>query len=289
MKTKYLAPAVLIIAALLGGCSSMPSNTTLLQQTRNDYVAAQSNPDVAKYAQLEMKQAGDALALANEAAKDNRDDQKIDELAYIAKQKISVAQEVAKRKSFESEVAKAAEARTLVRLNQRTNEANQARASAEQSKMETQIAQSETATERARADNLESQLVALSAIKTQRGMVITLQGVLFSTDQARLNANGMGTVQKIAYILEQNPQRNVLIEGFADSTGSAAYNKKLSKRRAATVRNALLELGVASERMSIRAYGESYPVASNDTAQSRQLNRRVEIVFSDASGKILPR
>jgi outer membrane protein OmpA-like peptidoglycan-associated protein len=132
-------------------------------------------------------------------------------------------------------------------------------------------------------------LAALSAVKTQRGMVITLDGVLFSTDQARLNANGMRTVKKIAVILEQNPQRNVLIEGFADSTGSASYNRKLSRRRAASVRNALLEQGVASERMTILAFGESYPVASNDTAENRQLNRRVEIIFSDASGNVLPR
>src|SRR3989339_272761 len=84
-------------------------------------------------------------------------------------------------------------------------------------------------------------------------------------------------------------QRNVLIEGFADSTGAADYNQGLSERRASAVRTALLDLGVARERIDMRGYGESFPVAANDSAASRQLNRRVEIVLSDNSGKIVAR
>jgi outer membrane protein OmpA-like peptidoglycan-associated protein len=90
-------------------------------------------------------------------------------------------------------------------------------------------------------------------------------------------------------VLQQNPQRKVLVEGFADSTGSAAHNQDLSERRANAVRGALQDLGVAAERIAVRGYGETYPVAANDTAQNRQLNRRVEIVLSDDSGKLMPR
>ena len=126
----------------------------------------------------------------------------------------------------------------------------------------------------------------LAAKKTARGMVITMGDVLFGTDLARLNAEGMRSAQKLADVLQQNPQRTVLVEGFTDSTGATAHNQALSERRAAAVQNALLELGVARERVAIRGFGESYPVAANDTAQNRQLNRRVEIVLSDNSGKI---
>lgn len=279
MKIFYFTPTLLAIAALVGACSSGPATTSLLDQTRSDYRMAQSNPNVASYAPLEMKQASDALAQANAAASHNESAEKIDKLAYLAKQKIALTQEVAKQKSAEAEVASAGKERNQIQLDQRTNEANQAKESAEQSRLAAQQAQARTA-------QLEAQLADLAAKKTERGMVITLGDVLFGTDLARLNSDGMRTAQKLANVLQQHPQRTVLVEGFTDSTGTAAHNQELSERRATAVRSALLELGVARERVAIRGYGESYPVAANDTAQNRQLNRRVEIILSDESGKI---
>lgn len=289
MKKTYIAPAMLAIATLVGACGSMPGSTSMLDEARSDYIEAQRNPNVTVYAQPELSQAGAALGEANEAAKHYHSNDKVDKLAYIAKQKIALTQEVAKQKSAEAEVANAGVERNRIRLHQRTNEANQARVSAEQSKLDAQIARSETADAQARTAQLEAQLADLSAKKTERGMVITLGDVLFGTDLARLNADGMRTAQKLALVLQQNPDRTVLIEGYADSTGSASHNQVLSARRATAVRNALLELGVASERISTRGYGESYPVAANDTAQNRQLNRRVEIILSSPGGKVLPR
>ena len=252
-------------------------------------LAAQSNPNVAVYAPLEMKQAGEALGKADQAASNHRSDEKIDKLAYIAKQKIALTQEVAKQKAAEADVANAGEERNRLRLHQRPKEANQARVDAQQAQLNAQIAQGETAEARARTAQLEAQLAELNAKKTDRGMVITLGDVLFGTDLARLNPNGMQTAQKLADILLQHPQRTVLIEGFTDSTGSASHNQALSERRATAVRNALQERAIARERITIKGYGESYPAAANDTAQNRQLNRRVEIVLSDADGKVLPR
>jgi len=80
-----------------------------------------------------------------------------------------------------------------------------------------------------------------------------------------------------------------LVEGYTDSTGSDSLNQELSDRRANTVRTALLDMGSSSDRVTARGYGEAYPVASNDTAASRQLNRRVEIILSDDKGNIAPR
>lgn len=296
MKKTYFTPALLTIAALVGACSSMPKTTSLLDQARGDYVVAQNNPKVASYAPLEMKQASDALEQANAAANHSDSAEKIDKLAYLAKQKIALTQEVAKQKSAEAEIASAGKERDQIRLEQRTNEADQAKMNAAQSKMnadqsrlEAQVAQGQTQEAQAHAAQLEAQLADLAAKKTERGMVITLGDVLFGTDMARLNPDGMRTAQKLAAILQQNPQRTVLIEGFTDSTGSAAHNQQLSERRAAAVRNALQEMGVTGKRAVIRAYGEAYPVASNNTEQNRQMNRRVEIVLSDDSGKITPR
>ena len=129
----------------------------------------------------------------------------------------------------------------------------------------------------------------LAAKKTERGLIITLGDVLFSVDQARLNADGQSMVQRLATVMQQNPKRSVLIEGFTDSTGSSTYNQELSERRAMAVRDALLSAGVERSQIAVRGYGESYPVAGNDTAMNRQLNRRVEIVLSDERGVIAPR
>ena len=296
MKKTQFTPVLLAITVLVAACSSMPKTTSLLDQTRNDYMMAQNNPQVMTYATSEMKQASDALAQANDAANNNDSLDKIDKLAYLAKQKIALTQEVAKQKSAEAEVANAGKERDQIRLDQRTNEANRANVNAEQSKLAAQIAQGETAEAQrqsqeaqARAAQLESQLSDLSAKKTERGIIITLGDVLFGTDQARLNPEGMRTAQKLADILQQNPQRTVLVEGFTDSTGSAEHNQELSERRAAAVRSALQLQGVNRDRIAVRGYGEAFPVAANDTAQNRQLNRRVEIILSDANGKITPR
>ena len=317
MKKIYLTPVVFAVVALLGACSSAPTVTSLLEQTRQDYRAAQSSSGVASYAALELKQAGEALGQADAAASHKESAEKVDKLAYLAKQKIALTQEVAKQKSAEAEVAGAAKVRDQMRLDQRTNEANLANASAEQSKLAAQTAQQQataaqqqaaaaqrssreaqdqaaqsqlkTQEAQARATQLEAQLADLAAKQTTRGIVITLGDVLFGTDLARLNATGLRTAQKLANVLQTNPGRSVLIEGFTDSTGSASHNQELSERRAEAVRAALLELGVDRSRVAMRGYGQSYPVAGNDSAADRQLNRRVEIILSDDSGNIAAR
>ena len=289
MKKIIFTPTLLVIAALLTACNSMPTSTSMLDQTRNDYQSAQSNPKVASYASLEMKQASDAMAKANAAAANNDSTEEIDKLAYLAKQKIALTQEVAKQKSAEADVAKSGTERDKMRLDQRTREADQSRTAANIARGDAAYAQQQTRDAQARNANLEAQLAELSAKKTERGMVITLGDLLFATDQARLNPEGTRTVQKLAQVLTQNPQRTVLIEGFTDSTGSSAHNQALSERRADSVQLGLLEQGIARNRIAIHGYGEAHPVAGNESTTDRQLNRRVEIVLSEDDGKIRPR
>ena len=132
------------------------------------------------------------------------------------------------------------------------------------------------------ADALAAQLAELQAKQTERGIVITFGDVLFNTDQAVLTEGGQRTLRKLADVLNQNPDRSVMVEGFTDSTGSSAHNLELSQRRAEAVRSALMAMGIEGTRVATRGYGEAYPVAGNDSAGNRQLNRRVEIVLSDA-------
>lgn len=298
-----LSCSVLFITA----CASTPVSTSLLDQARADYALAQSTPKVASYAPLEMQSATEALGKANTAATARESSDAVDQLAYLAKQKIALAMEVASRKSAEADVANTAAVRDQIRLDQRTQQADQARLKAQEAERSAQAArdaailatqqknmaqanalqaQQIAAEASAKTFQLEAQLAELAAKKTERGLIITLGDVLFATDVARLNANGLVMAQRLATVLQQNPQRTVLIEGFTDSTGKTQYNQELSERRAMAVGEALLAQGVARERIRQRGYGESYPVAANDTAQNRQLNRRVEIVLSDDRGVI---
>jgi outer membrane protein OmpA-like peptidoglycan-associated protein len=289
-------PAALALAIALAACSSAPTTTSLLDQTRGDYVAAQNNPAVAQYAPVEFRQATAALDRANEAAARKDDAAEVDKLAYLAKQRIGVAQEVAKQKGAEAQVADAARQRDQIRLDARTAEAENAKRSAEQAQAQAEAARSQAdaarmATEaqasatrdaQAKADALAAQLADLQAKQTERGIVITFGDVLFNTDQAVLTEGGQHTLRKLADVLKQNPDRNVMVEGFTDSTGTSAHNLELSQRRAEAVRSALMGMGIEGTRVATRGYGEAYPVAGNDSAGSRQLNRRVEIVLSDA-------
>jgi outer membrane protein OmpA-like peptidoglycan-associated protein len=303
MKAHFFKSAIFAGAVLLAGCSTVPTTTATLDEARADYVAASNNPQVASYAPVEFRQASEALDRANQAAAKRESLDTIDRLAYVAKQRVATAQEVARAKSAEAEIANAGRERDRVQLEARTAEAERAKREAAAANAQVAVAQQQAQDAQAqaaaaqqqaaqlaeRSARLEAILVELHAQKTERGMVVTIGDVLFATDRAELNANGVATVRKLAEVMQQNPDRTVLVEGFTDSTGSTAHNQDLSERRAQAVAQALTGLGVPRERVAMRGYGEAYPVASNDNASNRQLNRRVEIVLSNEGASIPPR
>ena len=307
MKNMILKSTILATAILLGACASTPSSTPMLDQARGDFIAANNNPQVSSYAPLEFKQASDALEQANAAAAKRESLEEIDKLAYIAKQKIATAREVAKQKAAEADIANSGKVRDQVRLEARTAEADRAKAdaaaaqaAAAQAQGQAALAQGQAADAQraaadaeartreaqARAAQLESMMSDLQARKTERGMIITIGDVLFATGQATLTQAGMANLRKLADVLAQNPERTVLVEGFTDSVGGDAYNLDLSERRASAVRNALTSMGVAPARVAMKGYGKAFPVAPNDTAGNKQLNRRVEIVLSNSGAPI---
>lgn len=303
MKNRLALPMTLMAVAVLAGCSTLPAGDSPLAQARAEYNNAQANPQVAAHAAGELKQASDSLERANNASTKGEKGPVVDHLAYVARQHVAIAQETARQKAAESAVANASAERDRVRLDARTREAESAQRSAELAQRQA-VAERQAATEaqlsahaarqqaqeaEGRARQLEAQLKDMEAKKTDRGMVITLGDVLFDTNQAQLKSGGMRNVQKLADFFKQYPQRTVMIEGFTDSTGSTGRNQELSDQRASSVRTALLGMGIGMDRVASRGYGQSYPVASNDTAAGRQLNRRVEIIVSDESGKIAPR
>lgn len=322
-------PLSFIAIATLAACALVPN--TSLEEARSGYVAAQSDSQVVKHAAGELNQAGDALNKADEAWSNRADDARVDQLAYLTKQRTAIARETARERAAEAAAASAGAERDRMRLAARTAEANAAQRNAEAaqrnadasqrqseasqrqseasrrsaedsqrqseaaqrnaeaSQRESEASQRQAMDAEARSRQLEAQLKEMDAKKTARGLVITLGDVLFDTNKADLRSGGMHGVQKLADVLKQYPQRNVLVEGFTDSTGTSSYNQDLSERRAGAVRTLLMDTGISADRIANRGYGQTFPVASNATSAGRQLNRRVEIIISDDDKMIAPR
>lgn len=106
---------------------------------------------------------------------------------------------------------------------------------------------------------------------------LVLKGVNFEFDSAQLTAEAERELRVVAQRLVNNPNVRVRVSGHTDSRGNAAYNKRLSQSRAESVAAFLNRSGVSADRMMAAGYGEERPVASNDTAQGRAANRRVEL------------
>lgn len=106
-----------------------------------------------------------------------------------------------------------------------------------------------------------------------------LREPIFGFDQAQLSADDINHLKQVSIFLKDNPERQVLVEGFTDSIGSREYNLSLGMRRADAVARQLQAEGISPERIIIRGLGEDFPVADNSTAAGRMLNRRAEITI----------
>ena len=242
-------PVVLVIA----GCATEPVTTASLGRARSAYAKIQSDPNISANAPVASHEATQALQRAEQA----KDVPTQEHLAYIAEKKADIAVADAEKSMAEKEIQRLNKEKDQILLKSRDYEIEKAKKEAEQAKTE---------------------LEELKAKQTERGMVLTLGDVLFATGRATLMPGALLTIDKLSNFLEKHPDRNVLVEGHTDSVGKAEYNVLLSQRRADAVSKALLERGISAERITTKGYGESYPVAGNNTAAGRQQNRRVEII-----------
>ncbi len=133
---------------------------------------------------------------------------------------------------------------------------------------------------RARAELLNRLSTVLPTRETDRGLVSEIGGVQFATSTANLNPPARESLARFSGIVSSYPGLRFRIEGHTDNVGTDARNHELSLRRAISVRDYLIGLGVAATRIEVEAYGLSRPIADNTTAAGRTRNRRVEIVIS---------
>jgi outer membrane protein OmpA-like peptidoglycan-associated protein len=121
----------------------------------------------------------------------------------------------------------------------------------------------------------------ITITNTGQQLVVTMpQDVLFATDSAALRADLQGDIRALGQNLQRYPDSTIQVIGHTDNTGSAAYNQDLSERRARSVAGVLYEVGVSPSRVVPIGRGEAQPIASNQTPEGRQANRRVEFVIT---------
>jgi outer membrane protein OmpA-like peptidoglycan-associated protein len=194
----------------------------------------------------------------------------------------SAAQEAARQK----EDAEKAKAEAVAQQQVLAAETDKARAAAAQSESLRQQAEREKQDLRAR---LLQQLNSILATRdSARGLIANMSDVLFRSGSFELLPGARERLAKVSGIVLAYPSLHVAIEGHTDSVGSDEYNQDLSERRAQSVRDYFVQQGIPSATIEARGFGKTAPIASNDTPEGRQQNRRVELVLSgDAIGSTL--
>ncbi len=183
----------------------------------------------------------------------------------------------------------AAKAQSEMAANQAASAAavSAAQADADQSRLAAQQAQTDKAAMRAR---LSEQLNSILQTRdTARGLIVSMSDVLFDTGKYSLTSGAREKLAKVAGILLAYPGLNIEVGGYTDNVGGDVMNQTLSENRAGSVRAYLVQQGVTANSVSAKGFGNTLPVASNDSSSGRQQNRRVELVVSgDAIGNPAP-
>jgi outer membrane protein OmpA-like peptidoglycan-associated protein len=231
---------------------------------RQDAELARQQAEAAKADAIRMRQ--EAEKAAADAARQKAEAEQATAAAVVQQQAAQAAAEQAARdKAAAVDQQRAAEAEA--------DKARQAAAKAESEKAEL------------RAQLLNQLNSILQTRDSARGLIVNMSDVLFDTGSYTLKPGAREKLAKISGIVLAHPGLNLQIEGHTDSVGTDEFNQQLSERRADSVRDFLAEQGVPASSITAHGFGKTQPVASNDTAEGRQRNRRVELVVNgDAIG-----
>jgi outer membrane protein OmpA-like peptidoglycan-associated protein len=196
-----------------------------------------------------------------------------------------------RKSSSDAQATAQAQADDATRLKQQAeSDATKAQADAEKSRLlalQAQQGEHDAVSDKAamRAQLSEQLNKILETRDSARGLIVSMSDVLFDTGQFSLKSGAREKLAKVAGILIAYPGLNIEVGGYTDNVGSDEMNQKLSENRAGAVRDYLVKEGVGTNSVTAKGYGNTLPVASNDNASGRQMNRRVELVVSgDAIG-----
>jgi outer membrane protein OmpA-like peptidoglycan-associated protein len=233
-------------------------------QRRQEAEQARQQAEAAKAEALRMQQ--EAQKAAAEAARQKAEAEKASAAALLQQQAAQAAADQAAK-------------------DRAAAQAQQAAAEAETQKARQAAAQAEAEKAQLRAQLLSQLNSILQTRDSARGLIVNMSDVLFDTGSFTLKPGAREKLAKISGIVLAHPGLSLQIEGHTDSVGGDDFNQQLSERRAVSVRDFLAEQGVSPGSITARGFGKMQPVATNDTAEGRQRNRRVELVVNgDAIG-----
>lgn len=258
--------ALALMSLAMAGCAGLgDEHTAELDAARASFQAVKEDPQVLRSAPKDVIRAGESLGRAERLAGYWGSADDVAHYAYLSQRYSDIAREHAKL-ALDQERA--------------------ARLELDRQRLQLALREAKLVSVQEQNAWLEEQIVNLATAQTDRGLVMTLGDVLFDAGEARLKTSANRTVLKLVQFLQLNPRRTVRIEGYSDSSGKREENLALSRARAQTVADTLIDLGVDARRIEVQGFGESFPVAENASAKGRAQNRRVEILFSDEQGRL---
>jgi outer membrane protein OmpA-like peptidoglycan-associated protein len=297
MKTQITSLlATVAFAGLMGGCAT--TAPTELVEARTAYTAS-NNGLAAKLTPTELHDAWIVLSKANKEFDEHGDTTACRDYAYIANNKLQLADVKARTELDRQKIAEAVKAGVTVRDNQVKSSRAALSSTREQLKEERRDSNAKTAEIEKTAEQLEAEkqarlsaeaklagamkdLATIAAIKEEaRGLVITLSGsILFASNRFALLNTAMTKLDQVAEALKaQDSDRRMVVEGHTDSQGSDRINQPLSLNRANAVRDYLVAHGVDNDKITAVGMGSSRPLLDNKNAENRANNRRVEIII----------
>lgn len=253
------------VAALAAAAAAQQAQQQMQQEASNGQQVQAAQQSSAQQAQQQADQARQQAAAAQQRAQEQ------EQAAQQAEQQL------------QQEQAAAQQAQQQLQQAQQAQQQAQQQAEAEQRQLQQtqqQLQQAQNEKEQVRQRLLAQLNQVLQTRDSARGLIVNMPDVLFQTNSATLTGNARERLAKVAGILIAYPEIHVEVDGYTDNTGRAGYNQQLSQQRADTVRGFLVQQGVPSSTVEARGFGPSDPVASNDTPQGRQQNRRVNLVVS---------
>jgi outer membrane protein OmpA-like peptidoglycan-associated protein len=274
--TRHTCSFLLLSMPFLG-CASSQAPKELLD-ARAAYTRAESGY-ARELSPASLHDAKVALDGAEQKFSDNGDSQMTRDAAYIATRKAQLADTHGATEHFQRELTASKERQGQAQA--KTAVKTQAELTQTKEQLIKEKAGREAAEQRSKDALMRLAAANAAAVKEEpRGTVITLSGnVLFASGKAILLPGAQSSLEQVAEALKTQEDKKILVEGHTDSRGSDTTNMALSKARADSVSSFMVSKGVAADRITSTGLGPSRPVADNNTAEGRAMNRRVEIVI----------
>jgi len=237
----------------------------------------------------EERLAQERQAAADREAKIKADAEAQQRAEEEARQRAEAERQAADKRRIEAELATAKEAqakaeaeagRAAAQVKEQQAQAEAQRAQAEAQQAQEAAMKAESDKQALRASLLEQFNRILETKDTPRGLVVTMTDVLFDTGKYDLRPAAREGLAKLSGIVLAHPGLKLEIEGHTDSTGGDELNQRLSEQRAQGVLEYLIEQGLNRDSLTAKGFGKTMPIASNQTPQGRQKNRRVELIVS---------